>query len=518
MANKISSATDKKMPLKAKVGFGAYQVSMVTDLMITGWQMYYFTTFIGMSIMNVTLLTTIGKIAGAFLTPIYGYISDHLYQTKFGKKHGRRKSVLLIGIPLKLIFFMLMWIPDLPLPVYFVLFLMPQLLTPMLTTVQLTFMSEMTENSQERAELAGSNQVGGAIAGIFFSVFTTFLFKVLGQNTARTFVIAAFIYDVIAFFCLVVFYRSVYERPVDETTVLKDAREKPSFGKDLLGVFWDFVSSMRLKSFVMYLGMYVCEQMFRSLRGTINTYFIIFVLLLSPATVTASTGFGFVAGLVFLSFFIWYTAKTNGPKSYRLGAYATIIVFSIIFVLAVVHPAHLATWFTIMIVAMNFGITGVVNSTQFLFTFIPDVDEMVTAKRREGQYSGVQNTLDTIFTAIETLVIGAVLSMTGFVEKSATQNPSTVKWLLILYTGVPIVCCIIGIVISHYFKLTTENHKVLMAEVQRLRDGGDMKDVTPETRQVVEELTGFKYEHCWGNNNVVNIANKAKTTAEEAKE
>lgn len=508
MGDKVSSVTNKKMPLKTKIGFGAYQVSMITDLMITGWQMYYFTTFIGMTILNVTLLTTIGKIAGAVLTPIYGYVSDHLYQTKFGKKFGRRKAVLLVGIPIKLLFFMLMWIPGLPLGMYFILFLMPQLLTPMLTTVQLTFMSEMTENSQERAQLAGSNQVGGAIAGIFFALFTTFLFKVLGQNTARTFVIAALIYDVLAFICLVVFYRSVYERPIDESTVLREKSEKLSIGRDLIGVFWDFLSAMRLKSFVLYLGMYVCEQMFRSLRGTINTYFIIFVLLLTPATVTMSTGLGFVFGLLFLSFYIWYTARTNGPKSYRLGAYSSIIVFSIVFILAVTRPSHLATLFTIMIIAMNFGITGVVNSTQFIFTFIPDVDEMVTAKRREGQYSGVQNTLDTIFTAIETMIIGAVLTATGFVEKSATQNPSTVKWLLILYTCVPIALCIFGVIISHFFKLTVENHKILMAEVERLRNGGDMKDVTAETREVVEELTGFKYENCWGNNNMVNIANK----------
>ncbi|MFT8459105.1 MAG: MFS transporter [Liquorilactobacillus ghanensis] len=508
MDNKISSITNKKMPLKAKIGFGAYQVSMITDLMNTGWQMYYLTTFIGMTILNVTLLTTISKIIGAVLTPIYGYISDHLYQTKFGKRFGRRKSVMLIGIPLKIIFFILMWIPGMPLWIYYVLFLVPTLLTPMLSTVQLTFLSEMTENSQERAQLAGSNQIGGAVAGVFFAVFTTFLFKALGQNTARTFVIAALIYDVIAFICLVIFYRSVYERPIDESTILKEKTEKPSIGKDLVSIFWDFLSAMRLKSFVLYLGMYVCEQMFRSLRGTINTYFIIFVLLLSPATVTTSTGIGFVFGLMFLSFYIWYTAKTNGPKSYRLGAYSSIVVFAIVFILAIIRPPHLAMWFTVMIIAMNFGITGVVNSTQFIFTFIPDVDEMVTAKRREGQYAGVQSTLDTIFTALETIIIGAILTATGFVEKSSSQNPETVKWLLILYTCVPIVLCIFGIIISHFFKLTVQNHKILMTEVERLRAGGSMKDVTPEARQVVEELTGFKYEDCWGNNNMVDIANR----------
>lgn len=505
---KAENPTPRKLTLKNKIGFSAYQISLITDLMITGWQMYFFTTFIGMPIMTVTMLLTIGKILGAVVTPIYGYISDHLYQTRFGRKFGRRKGMLIIGAPIKIISFLLMWIPGLPTFVYFIIFLIPQLVTPMLTTIQLTFMSEMTQDSKQRAQLVGSNQVGGAIAGIFFSLSSAYLFKILGEHAARTFIIMAVIYDIICMICLIIFYNSVYELPVDESTVLN--KGKQSSIKVLRDIFWDFLSVARLKSYGLYLGMYLCEQMFRSLRGTINTYFIIFVMLLNPSTVSLSTGAGFVCGLIFLAFFMWLTGKTNGPFSYRVGAYGTIIVEIYIMFLAFTRPSHLDIWFIVAIVALNFGITGVVNSTQFIFTLIPDVDEMVTAKRREGQYSGVNNTLDVIFTTVETLVIGIVLSATGFKEKASVQNPSTVKWLLILYTVVPIVCCLLGIIISHFCKLTVPKHAIIVNEIKRLRNGGKMEDVTPETKKTVEELTGFKYENCWGNNSMIDIANRHK--------
>jgi oligogalacturonide transporter len=61
---------------------------------------------------------------------------------------------------------------------------------------------------------------------------------------------------------------------------------------------------------------------------------------------------------------------------------------------------------------------------------------------------------------------------------------------------------IAGIVASMMFKLNVKSHKVLVDEVERLKQGGSMRDASSESREVFEKLTGFKYEQCWGNNNV----------------
>ena len=68
---------------------------------------------------------------------------------------------------------------------------------------------------------------------------------------------------------------------------------------------------------------------------------------------------------------------------------------------------------------------------------------------------------------------------------------------------VPIVLCVVIWLISRNLKLTKENHKLLVDEVHRIRNGGSMADVTPETRKAVEALTGWKYEQCFGHNNVI---------------
>lgn len=498
----------RKLTWFNKIGFSCFQIAQFAEYMINTWLMFYYTTFIGMPLVTVTLLFTLSKIIGAIITPVYGYMSDRLYQTRFGKRFGRRKSLLLLGIPLKTLMFITLWIPGMSTPVYYIFFLAYYIIMPMVTTSQLTFMSEMTEDSGERAQLVAGNQIGAAVSGIVAAFGSIYFFKFLGDKVWSTYFTLAVVYDIISFVLLIIFYFAVYERPVDDSTVFQD---KISIGQNLMQVFWNFMSTIRVKSYRMYLGMYLCEQMFRSLLGTINTYFVIFVLLLQSSDVAASTSVGFIFGIAFLLFYMWLTKKTDGPFTYRVGAWGTILVMLGMLAIAIFRPAHLAVWFIVLTIALNFGKTGVVNSTQFIFTNIPDVDEMVTGKRREGQYSGVNSTLDVIFSSIETILIGVVLDMTGFAEKSTTQAAGTTQALLIIYTIVPIVFCLLGVYLSYRFKLTVPNHRILLAEVQRLRKGGSMADVTTNTKTVIEQLTGLPYEECWGHNNIINFGKKEKT-------
>jgi oligogalacturonide transporter len=500
--NMSSSTANRKLTLINKIGFSAYQLNAVTDVLVNAWQMYFYTTFCNISIVYVTLILTISKVITAIVTPMIGYVSDNLYKTRFGKRFGRRKGLLLIGIPVKILTFPLYWIPNMPTAYYCTIIIAMSFVGPLLTVPQGTFAAEMSRNSTERAQLTGLNQMSAAIAGIVSSLFTVKLFSMFGENNASTFFIAAVIYDCMALIALICFYMSVFERPVDESTVVV-TREKPSLRKGLINIYNNFKSAIQLKAYRQYLEMYLSEQMFRSLAGAINTYFIVFVLLLNPKSVSLSTSVGFVFGIMFLTFYMWLTAKTTGTFTYRIGGVATILMLLCFGLLGIFRPAHTDLYLMILTVALNFGKTGLVNSAQFLFTFIPDVDEILTGKRREGSYSGVSSFLDVLFTTIEVFIVGVLLEATGFVKNATTQPQPTIDALLILYVIVPIVLVSIGIVVSFKFKLTVENHKILEAEVDRLKNGGSKEDATEEVKALVEELTGFSYEQCWGNNNLL---------------
>lgn len=67
-----------------------------------------------------------------------------------------------------------------------------------------------------------------------------------------------------------------------------------------------------------------------------------------------------------------------------------------------------------------------------------------------------------------------------------------------MYCGTVVVLAFVGILLTCRMHINEETHDILVAESARLRDGGKMADVTPETRKVVEDLAGMPYEQCWG--------------------
>ncbi len=113
--------------------------------------------------------------------------------------------------------------------------------------------------------------------------------------------------------------------------------------------------------------------------------------------------------------------------------------------------------------------------------------------------------------AIEKIVITSVLAAGGFVSGAESQPQQVIDLLTNIFCFAPIAFCALGIFFTFRVKLNEENRVVLAAEIARLRDGGSKADVDPETKKLVEELTGFPYEKCWGNNRIVNFSKKLES-------
>ncbi|KAB7790163.1 MFS transporter [Bifidobacterium leontopitheci] len=541
MSRSLPQGSDKTLvrPLswKAKLGYSTFSLSYVMQTMIVTWQMFYFTTFLGVPMSVTAVIIAVGKIVASVIGPVWGYISDRMYRNALGRRFGRRRSILLFAIPANFVFYLLLWIPNLSIPVYFLANLLYWAFFAGITTVQYGLPSEMTENPGQRAQLVGVNQIAGAIGGTFLSVLNVYLFTIWGKDNWESYFNMALLYGLIGTAVLMLGFLSIQERPFDESTNVSDADAgggagaagagsadagaaggsaagagRIGFGRRLVSVVWNFLSVLKVKEFRNYLGLYLSEECFRTVRGTLNTYFVIFVLLLDPQTVSLATGINLTFGIACVAFFIWLTARVGGPRAYRIGGVEVICVFLAMFALAMTAGSLPAATRAVLYIGlglfMNFGITGVVNATQYTYTFIPDVDEIITSKRREGQYAAINSTIDDIFSSAETIVIGLVLEATGFMEGAQTQPPQTVFALACLFSFVPIMICLVGIAFTYRLRLNRENHELLLAEIARLRAGGSMADVTPETRAMVESLTGMPYERCWGHNNVINVARK----------
>ena len=83
----------------------------------------------------------------------------------------------------------------------------------------------------------------------------------------------------------------------------------------------------------------------------------------------------------------------------------------------------------------------------------------------------------------------------GSFEKGATIQSAhavlTICVMLFLGKGGLL---LLALAIAQTLKLDKRNHSILVAEIERLQNGGDKTTVTAETREVVEDLTGYPYE------------------------
>ncbi len=105
--------------------------------------------------------------------------------------------------------------------------------------------------------------------------------------------------------------------------------------------------------------------------------------------------------------------------------------------------------------------------------------------------------------ALAPFLTGIVLSAFGFNESAKSQSAGALNGLILWMLLGTALMLLLAFVTSYFFKLDRESHKVLRDEIDRLKAGGKMSDVDPKVKAQVENLTGFKYDHLWGHNNIV---------------
>ena len=520
------SKFEGKLSLKAKIGYGGIGLSTIANTMLVTWQLYFYTTFAGLDVATAGAIIASADILAAFIAPVWGYISDRMYRTRLGRKVGRRRGTLLITIPTLFIFMVIQFWPGMPAWAYAVANFLYWTTNAGVTTIQYVLPSEMSSNSSQRSQLVGVNQITTAVSTITLSMLNTYLFSVWGERW-ETYFSMALMYGIICIVLMLITVFTIQDRPYDETTDFSSAdsdtgeeTEKVSPFKRVALVVWNYVSTFSVREFRYYLVMYLSQILFRSVRGSFLTYFLMFSLSLNASSVSLSQGVNFAFGIAFVLLFMWVNNKVGAPRAYRYSTIEAIVVFLAIFGLVQVHEqigtgATIMAWIVLQVL-LNVGLTGVFNACDFFVSFIPDVDEVLTGKRREGQYASINSTIDNIFRSIETVTITTVLSIGGFVQGATTQPDTVANLITNIFVFVPIAFCILGIWSSFQLKLNDETHAVLQAEIKRLRDGGSKADVDPETKKVVEQLTGYKYEHCWGNNRVINFSKKVKTAESDS--
>lgn len=496
----------RKITKMTQFAYGCANLLGSGPLAITSaWLLIYLTTVCQMDPVAASTVVGLPTLFDVILNPVMGFITDNFYKTAIGRKFGRRRFFILLGIPLMLVY-PLMWLPTAswaPVPnmlYHLFTFLAFELIYTSVMIPYETLAVEMTDDFNERTFLTGWKAAMGKVANFLASGIPGLFFIIFGddQSNPLPYLGTAITYCIIMMVALILLYVNSWERSPDQVT-----EEKVNgIGEILKKLYIDNLSTLKLRVFRHHLGMYLFGFGAEWLFASTFTFYVVYAIGQQKAVAASMNSLSAVLQLISTFIAMAAIAKVGFKKPYIMGL--VIVILAVLgYVFTYLFGFHEATLIIIVITCI-FGLgTGTVYYIPWAtYTFMADVDEIVTDRRREGVYAGAMTMAGKLMRFVVVQALGITLGAFGFDKTLEVQPPAAKSAIIgVLVVGV---CglAVIGIIMTIAMKLDHRTHQIVKDEIARVHAGGRKEDVDPEVKKVVEQLSGFKYEECFGNNDM----------------
>ncbi|WP_081867294.1 MFS transporter [Bifidobacterium bombi] len=175
----------------------------------------FWTRFCGMSIATAQTFIGLSTLVSAIVALCFVVLDDNLYRFCIGRRFGRRRLVLLVVAPLVLLG-ALMWIPGIPVPLYFLTYVFWIVLAQLFAAAYNPLAGEMTRNFNERNLLSTTRLTISSLAGTVILLASGVVLKVFGDRRPQGYMILAV--TTVMFFSAAVFicWRSTWEMTHEE--------------------------------------------------------------------------------------------------------------------------------------------------------------------------------------------------------------------------------------------------------------------------------------------------------------
>ncbi len=280
MARYTASASEglqgRPILLRHQLAYGGGNLLGSGALAISGaWLLYFYTTFCGLTLIEASFIFSVASIIDAISNPLMGYLTDNFGKTRLGKRFGRRRFFLLIGIPL-MMFYPLLWVEGLSFWYYLSTYVVFEIIYTSIMVPYETLATEMTDDFSLRSKLTGYKAIFGKLAN-FLAAFIPGQFILLyGKDSATPFFLTGLTYGAILIVAISCLWLCSWERERGEeveTSAKKRTAEHPAVAGERYA--FDFLST-RIPQASWYVpvrlwrGMAVCLHLhlFRDLRST----------------------------------------------------------------------------------------------------------------------------------------------------------------------------------------------------------------------------------------------------------
>ena len=495
------SRTNRKITIPVSIGYG------LTDIMgggaftvIGAWLLFFYTTFVGLSPVEAASIVAIARIVDAIVSLFMGSFTDHFYKNSLGKRFGRRRFFLLLGAPLMLVY-ILLWITGMSFWFYLAVYLAFEIIAAMVLIPWETLPSEMTKDFNSRTKLSTCHMFLSA-SGTFLATFIPgLLISHFGEHDPHAYFINGVVFAILFMFCVFISWKVTWERDLTPEMLaeLDSHRQPTSFIDKVVAtgkLFKEYYSTLKVRAFRKHLAIYLFSFTAKDVYNTVFVFFCVYCLNVSSSlsgTLVSMSIVGLPVTLLAGVAIIKY-----GPSRLYVFAYTLMMLCLVgLFMVYQFPPDNKVTILVVLAAVYQVGRCVLEFTPWNVFPFIPDIDEMITRQRREGLFAAVMTFSRKTTVAIATFVVGVMLQEGGFVKGSQVQPESAVNTIAVLLFAGTAGLLLIALWQAVTFHLNKRTHKIFVDEVERLKAKGSKRDVTPETRKIVEDLTGYSYDDLW---------------------
>ncbi|HFZ8993542.1 TPA: MFS transporter [Citrobacter freundii] len=507
--------TNRKITIPVSIGYG------LTDIMgggaftvIGAWLLFFYTTFVGLSPVEAAAIVAIARIVDAIVSLFMGSFTDHFYKNTLGKKFGRRRFFLLIGAPLMLVY-ILLWVTGMSFWFYLAVYLAFEIIAAMVLIPWETLPSEMTKDFNSRTKLSTCRMFLSA-AGTFLATFIPgVLIGHFGEHDPNAYFINGVVFAVLFMLCVFISWKVTWERELTPEMLqeLERDTQPTSFAQKMVALgrlFKDYASTLKVRAFRKHLAIYLFSFTGKDVYNTVFVFFCVYCLNVSSSLAGTLLSMSIV-GLP-VTIFAGMAIIKYGPSRLYIFAYSLMILCLVGLFMVYQFPVDSKVTVLVILAALYQVGRCVLEFTPWnVFPFIPDIDEMITRQRREGLFAAVMTFSRKTTVAIATFIVGMMLQSGGFVKGSQVQPEEAINTIaMLLFVGTAGLL-LLALWQAVTFNLNKRTHKIFVDEIERLKANGSKQSVTPETRRIIEDLTGYSYDKLW-----LDTAQKIKGTVSSA--
>ncbi|MDR0855684.1 MAG: MFS transporter [Christensenellaceae bacterium] len=504
MAEKITTVEKKKSSLGRIVAYGfADTMAGTSSQIITLYYLVFLVAVQGMSPLLAGIAVGFGRIWDGMIDPFMGVLVEKT-RSKFGSS---RFLMTIAVIPVAICFFLL-WNGfnlfrgnDILLLVYYIIAYM--LWTTAFSMVQVPYeamLPKIASGYQERTNFSSVRMIFSGVG----AVSATWLFDVIVKYDDAVGPTAA---NMSQYGTMALLFGVVFSIPIFITILgVKEpsSLNNPFVKLSVSGIYKSYAKVLRSRTYrkfflLVVLGSFVSASVTTAMQflvlllyGNISNYILTFTLTFIVVNLKGAIEIGFfIPNLLMMK-------KTNKHRPYLIDIPFLIISGIIIWFASPAMPIPL------FIVAMMFLGAGVSCLGYVPMTLLPDltdVQEAMYGNKAEGETAGLYTFAKQVVGGVAILSFGLVLEAFGL--KSGTDlspvdsgNAPSLMAVKVMFSILPVVCCVLIFIISKTYKLNGESHSLIKRLVTEKREKGIVK-ATEDEIVTIEKITGVKRAKMW---------------------